>query len=203
VTAGNYCTNGCKLASYPPAVILTASQPAAVPLPSSTTSQEVLGEKLAPVLKIEKSAGKETVKPGEKVDFKIIITNAGNLDAYDVRIDDDLPAGMEYESGGAIWELGNLAPGESEAITYKVKVADSAEDGKYANIAYASALNHDKVSAEAQINVRKPMVLGQKLPETGFEPAEMAILALMTAIIGFLAVRIGKCCSKESWKRPS
>lgn len=123
----------------------------------------------APVLTIEKSADHIFVNPGQELDFTIIVTNNGVEELINVVVSDVLPDGFVAKDGILTWNLGNLAPGQSETIIFTARASLGVIDGNYVNIATASADNFSDVSDDADVNV-KGLVLGvefEELPDTG------------------------------------
>jgi uncharacterized repeat protein (TIGR01451 family) len=74
------------------------------------------------------------VYAGDWFKYELSVTNNGPGDAYDVRVEDDLPAGLNYVKHRAvaeivqvagqslIWEVGYLAQGASKSIEIHVEV---------------------------------------------------------------------------------
>ncbi len=151
----------------------------------------VLGEEGAPMLTIIKEINVEQANPGDTLNYSILLTNNGNLDAFNVNLTDTLPEGLvfvEDESMIYSWSLGDIPAGESRDANYKVKVLDDTEAGTYINTAVASADNNEDVSATASVEVIVPVVLA----ETGIDFGELAFLFIfsMTAIVGARKLRI-------------
>ena len=76
-------------------------------------------------------------KVGDKVSYKITVTNDGNLTITDIEVKDDLT--------GDKWTIESLAPNESKdfTTTYTVK-KDDAQAGEVKNVATASGKSPDK-----------------------------------------------------------
>jgi len=143
---------------------------------NTDTDVIVLGEEGEPALEIEKKIDAEYANPGDKnIKYTIILRNVGNLDAFDVVLNDTLPEGLIYSDEGdneKNWEVGDLASGEEKIFEYFVDVEDDAELRVYTSTATASALNNPEVSASVDLEVRKIPVLS----ETGFDVREMFYL---------------------------
>ena len=86
---------------------------------------------------ISKTDNETEVKPGERLTYEITVRNVGNVDAVDVKIEDDLPNNVDYvsssdggsHSGGRVrWTI-DLDAGESKTLTVRVDVDDNADDG--------------------------------------------------------------------------
>jgi uncharacterized repeat protein (TIGR01451 family) len=146
---------------------------------------EVEGEIGVPALVIEKSVLLPFANPGDvNVPYQIVITNNGNLDAFEVVLTDDLPEGFSYagtKSGFKVWNLGDLEPGKIVKIEYQVDVALDVKGGVYTNTATVSASNHPPLLGDADLEIRLVGVLA----ETGFSNEEfMAIVLSLIALIG-------------------
>ncbi|MCK5320534.1 hypothetical protein KAJ61_04045 [Candidatus Parcubacteria bacterium] len=149
----------------------------------------VLGEEGAPILEIEKLIAKEFANPGDMdIEYKVIITNIGNLTAFSVSLIDILPSGLYFnneKNNSKTWDLGDIEQDKAKEIAYSIDVDVNAKPMIYTNIAKASALNHGEISAKADLEVRVVKVLA----ETGFNVKELMILLLSLSIIsGFTFV---------------
>lgn len=99
-----------------------------------------------PVLTCHK-CGPEEVCPGDPVQYTISVTNRGSCAAEDVRITDNVPAGLEHSScqRTLTFKLGTLEPCQ----TKKVNVCFTAvKRGKVCNTAVVTACNADSVSCQ-------------------------------------------------------
>lgn len=108
-----------------------------------------------PILEISK-LGPETAKPGDIVEYSIVIKNIGAFEAMDVGARDVLPDGFSYINGGGTireWILGDLQINESKTLTFKVKIPDNAEWGTYTNRAEVWAVNHRLVYDVASLKI--------------------------------------------------
>jgi len=136
----------------------------------------VLGEEGAPVLTIAKTVSKEKANPGETdIEFVITVKNEGSLTAFNAKLNDILPQGINFQDfDGNIkdWDLGDINPGEEAAVKYMVEVSANAAAKVYANNASASADNHASVIASVDFEVERVIVLA----ETGFKLSEFIIL---------------------------
>ncbi len=110
-------------------------------------------------LEISKNVDKQNAEIGEIVTYRIVVHNPTNLPISGVHIDDELPASFHYASGTAhlgdgnsptarpiepslagnrlSFELGNLAPGASVQISYRVRIGVNARPGRQENRASA------------------------------------------------------------------
>ncbi|MEM2979860.1 MAG: BatD family protein [Thermoproteota archaeon] len=76
---------------------------------------------LKPILKIVKNVSKTSVREGEEIEVKLTVMNEGRGIARDVYLRDDV-GGLKVE-GATEWR-GELAPGSSQTISYRI-VADT------------------------------------------------------------------------------
>jgi uncharacterized repeat protein (TIGR01451 family) len=113
-------------------------------------------------LEIQKS-GPETALLGSMVNYNITVSNNGTSVAKGVVVTDTVPDGLESTGGQKeiTYEVGDLAPKQSKAITLSLKAATR---GKHCNTAVATATNAERVSAEACTTVLAP---GLKLAKSG------------------------------------
>ena len=85
-----------------------------------------------PTLKLEKSAGRLNVRPGDSISFALTVRNDKSTSVHDLRISDRLPAGLRFDPGslrGAdgyeltegllTLALPELAAGESRTVRYR------------------------------------------------------------------------------------
>jgi len=161
------------------------------PTDQTPTSPIVLGATGAPSLTIIKitnlTEGVRFANPGDKnIEYKVGINNNGNLTAYQITLNDVLPAGFTLSDtglGSGSWPLGDLPAGASREFKYLVNVGSTVTPGVYVNTASARALNHDPVTATAKLEVKGVKVAGIELPKTGFSWPEFFAIAggLITA----------------------
>jgi uncharacterized repeat protein (TIGR01451 family) len=117
-----------------------------------------------PLLTITKDASVDNADAGDTISYTVVVANNGTATATNVMVDDTLPAGMTFVDSGldtVTLVLGDIIAGDSETVTYDVKVADTATTGSYENLAEAYANNHAKVSDSAIVAVTAPIVLGE------------------------------------------
>jgi len=96
-------------------------------------------------LTLVKKARMRDVKTGLRSIFDLTVSNAGDAEAKDVYVEDQIPAGMTFvkaSNGGTsngstvVWNIGSLAPGASTSVTVEM-VTDTI--GTYKNTATARA----------------------------------------------------------------
>lgn len=120
-----------------------------------------------PKLTIEKKCPGE-VTICDPIEYVITVRNAGDAPAKNVKINDDLPAGLTTSDGkkSATANVGDLAPGASKEFRFTVK-AD--KPGKYDNKVVATADGGMSVDASCSTTVRQPVLdLVKKGPEMRF-----------------------------------
>jgi uncharacterized repeat protein (TIGR01451 family) len=78
---------------------------------------------LKPAIQVRREGPKEGIL-GDVVKFKLTITNSGDTDLTNVKLEEALPAGLEHASGQKMlrWEMSLLPPGDSESTEYEVKI---------------------------------------------------------------------------------
>lgn len=152
--AGTYTNTGKAKGDNTPEV--TATAPVEVRLPT------VLAVTANPELKITKTVNKEFVNPGDVVEYRVRVENVGEATAVNVTVNDTLPKGFTFQDGGAAtkrFAIGDLDPGQSFLLTYKVTVGKAVKAGRYENAAVAKADNAPIVTAKAPLEVRGIKVL--------------------------------------------
>ena len=136
----------------------------------ATASAEATTQVVQPVLAITKT-GPATALLNADFDYTITVTNSGDGTATGATVVDTLPTGLTYvsssptgtASGSTVtWNLGNIAPGDSETITLTVRAT---EGGAKANTVVASSGgNILRPEATASTNILVP---GITLEKTG------------------------------------
>lgn len=144
-----------------------------------------------------------SVKPGDKLDFKITYTNYGTTEQTSVKVVDKLPSGLTYVEGstfavtpaapegvsvadkifGEGLVIGDFQPGQTATITYSVTVGPETDFADCitaiyndAHVATANGTEYDKV----KITVDKGCAeLPSELPSTG--PVEIVLAAVIIA----------------------
>jgi len=120
-----------------------------------------------PALKLVKTAP-EQVLLCDPITVKFIVTNNGSGSAGEVKIDDQLPAGLKTADGKGVIAInaGVLAAGQSKEFTATLK-AD--KTGKYENKAMASSSAGLKAEATSITEVRQPvLVISKSGPENQY-----------------------------------
>jgi len=134
----------------------------------------VLGEEGAPILEVKKTISNNYARAGEKgIEYKVTITNTGNLTAVDVALYDVLPENWNFtneHSNTRSWMIGNIEPGESTETIYLVDVPSDANPASYVNVAKVKAANFKMIKDSVNVEIV------QTLPVTGFDNYELSIL---------------------------
>lgn len=113
-----------------------------------------------PALKVVKSVTPDHGTPCDTYTYRIDVTNTGTGAATNVKLADNLPAGVTADGkSGMNWDLGTLAAGQTVSRTFAVKAAKT---GNYNNNATATADNN----LSAQSNTVAFMVKAPQLAIT-------------------------------------
>jgi uncharacterized repeat protein (TIGR01451 family) len=116
----------------PPIANPTPVPPQPVPPPqqnSTAPNVDALVNLNMPAIQVQKH-GPTTLRAGETQAYQIVIRNLGSLPAQQVRIEDDLPAGIklvdigpqpQWQGKRAVWTLSNVAPGAEQLIRMTLK----------------------------------------------------------------------------------
>jgi len=149
----------------------------------------VLGEEGAPVLNIVKSVDINNANPGDELNYTVVVSNTGSLDAFNVVVNDVLPAGLTYDDDttSKSWNLGDIPANESREVTFKAMIDADQAAGVITNTATAIADNYSEVSSSADVSVEEVMVLA----ETGFSVNELMAL-MMFALTSLVGARVGR-----------
>lgn len=192
LVAGYKCNSSCKLEK----IITECVGDCGGHIITTTTENIIVeGEEGAPILTIKKSV----ILPSgfanlgdENIEFTVIVSNEGNLTAFNVNLRDLLPKELLFADGSQndrSWELGDIEPGKSKEIVYKVNISKDAEPIVYKNIAEAKADNFtEAVKAEAVV----PVLPVKVLAVTGFETNEFIALFLLLSFISGTAIQLRK-----------
>jgi uncharacterized repeat protein (TIGR01451 family) len=118
-----------------------------------------------PALKITKDVNPKDITPCDTVTYTLTVTNTGTGAASNVKIMDDLPAGVTADSKSALsWDIGTLGAGQSQTRTF---VAKAGKTGSYVNHARTSADNGlSATSNDATFTVKAPVLAISKVCPT-------------------------------------
>lgn len=145
--------------------LLTPSSLATVTVAPRLSASVCVGK---PLLQLEKT-GPEIATLGTEVAYNLVIRNIGSAVARGVVVSNAVPAGMSHPSGKSelIFDLGDLAPGQTKPITITLKAN---QRGKVCHVASVTSTNTPKVSKEVCTLILVP---GLKVEKSG--PKEQII----------------------------
>ena len=147
--------------------------------------------------------------PGEKVVYKIVVKNTGEVGAENVRVVDELPDYIKWISGDGEWDddkrkvrfyLGTVEAGEEIVLKYTAKVFDEDDlpftDREQKNVATLYQ-NEKKIDDDhAQVWINGPEVLAAKvekpeeLPEAGADSLGLILISVGMIISGWGTKRL-------------
>ncbi len=110
-------------------------------------------------LTLTKTVDKDLVKPGDRANFTLVVTNTGTTTVNNLRLTDVIPAGL---TGANIDQTFNLAAGQSRTIRVPTTVAADAS-GTITNTARVD-WSGAPLEASAQVRVEPPVVTPQAVP---------------------------------------
>ena len=130
----------------------------------------------APSVVIHKRAPGE-VKVGKAAEFVIHVQNVGSAEALNVRVFDQVPAGMRFKDatpqpqsdgkGQLVWQLGALAAGEERTVTMDLIPVEEGELGSVARVTFETAASVRTMSTRPELkivqNAPKSVLVGQQL----------------------------------------
>lgn len=146
-------------------------------IPSATeTSQSPALDSMRPHLSIQKLAPKSATV-GVPIEYRIIISNQGDLPAYDLQVEDELGASADLIStspqpdtaaGGVMrWRIPELASGASREITVRVRPTGEGTMDGAATVSFSAQVRSATVirSPKLQLKVTGPSAvkLGSKI----------------------------------------
>ncbi len=152
--------------------ILMSAVVIVAPVPAITTTSLSLAKQVRDIANNEPNFGSSVnARPGDQVDFQIVVTNTGQATANNVVIMDTLPQGLGMIFPSSVnsslfttgLNIGNLAQGQSETFNFSNTVNSSDTAQSLVNNASASASNAQTATANAIVNV---VPLQQNLPIT-------------------------------------
>jgi uncharacterized repeat protein (TIGR01451 family) len=110
-----------------------------------------------PALKIVKSVTPDNGTPCDSFTYKIDVSNTGTGAATNVKVNDNLPAGVTSDGKSALaWDIGTLATGQTVTKTFTAKAA---KVGSYTNNASTTADNNlSATSNNVAITVKAPQL---------------------------------------------
>jgi uncharacterized repeat protein (TIGR01451 family) len=118
------------------------------------------------------SASQKVFVNGESVDFKIKIYNSGNIDLYDIQVEDKLPKYLSvmYHPGSLdkanfkiTWTIDKLVAGETKEYFIKARVSDYSLMTEIDQINFVDAKNNSVYDSDKAAYV----IGGKQMPVTG------------------------------------
>ncbi len=162
-------------------------------------------------LQLRKSVDKDTAKPGDTLTYTLVAKATGNVTQHDVVVTDTVPDGTTFSSancdspctasqaGGVVtWQLGDLAAGASQSMTFAVTVDGPAADGtiltEIPNLGHVKSTETPRTPSN-RVVTEITQVLGTKivktpptatLPFTGLPVLQDLLLAFVLIAAGVL-----------------
>jgi uncharacterized repeat protein (TIGR01451 family) len=143
-----------------PTPLVSPTPPAVPPTPAGVPTAGNLSAKQAPSVSVEYEMP-ETVGVGQPLAYTLIVKNTGTAAVSGVRVDQELPTGVTYQSseppadtttdGKLGWGVGSLDAGAEKRIKVTVKPSDEGEVRGRATVSFATAV-------EAKVKVTRPRI---------------------------------------------
>ena len=115
-----------------------------------------------PSIALEKRAPKE-IQVGKPAIFEIKVQNVGRVDAEQVAVLDEIPAGTRFVDatpepasagqGRIVWQLGTLEPGKEETISIQLMPLKEGEIGSVARVVFESQASARTICTRPQLTV--------------------------------------------------
>jgi uncharacterized repeat protein (TIGR01451 family) len=116
----------------------------------------------SPNLVLQKTAPDE-IQVGKPANFDITVRNTGNVTAHDVKIHDTIPAGTRLlgtkpnaqpdGSGGIVWSLGNLEPGDEKYVEVQLMPETEGEVGSVASVTFRAVASVRTLATRPQLKL--------------------------------------------------
>ncbi|QQS23304.1 DUF11 domain-containing protein [bacterium] len=164
--AGTFVNTATAVASNAPSVSASAT----VIVQVIQNNPNIAVNKLVKNLTTGGSYAQSTnAKTNERVNFKVTVSNTGDITLRNVVVTDPIPAGLQFDNsvvtnGNASFNnntltvnFGNLGVGQSNTVEFAAKVTRS-NDGQVCNVATANSENAGPVNDNACVNVSNPPV---------------------------------------------
>ena len=133
-------------------------------------------------LRLHKSVDKDKAKAGDTLTYTLVAKATGNMTQHDVVVTDDVPDGTTFASadcaspctasqaGGVVtWQLGDMQPGDSQAMTFTVTIDGPDADGTIAteipNLGHVKSTETPKTPSN-RVVTEITTVLGTKIVKT-------------------------------------
>jgi hypothetical protein len=135
----------------------------------TTEPLQVEIESLKPLLSIIKNVNKTSIYEGEEIEIMLTITNKGEGVAENVYLKDNID-GLKLIEGITEWR-GNLAPGQSQSISYKIIADASRRELKPAFVTFLdkygkqSSIQSNAISINVLPIEKQPEIKEERKPE--------------------------------------
>jgi uncharacterized repeat protein (TIGR01451 family) len=166
----------------------TVAPPAGTTDPNNGNNSSTANTPVTPTsdLRIVKTASQSSIRAGDELTYTLNVTNLGPSSASDVKVTDALPAGLTLisvtPSQGSctgttnitctIGTLGTTAPGNSAAVTIRIRVPVDYQVGPLLNTAVVASStpdpNQNNNSSSSTTNVNPP-------PGSDFRPTDIQV----------------------------
>lgn len=135
------------------------------------------------------------VKNGHEVEFRIIVTNTGEIEVDDLKVTDTLPSNLTLTEGTLSWEIDDFTPREEQTFTFTAKAnTEGMADNQVkcvVNEVHVKYQEQTEASDTATVCIEKGEVLGEEIKElpptaVGFyEVISFVIMSIGLVITGF------------------
>ena len=133
------------------------------PVPSSSAPIDAnLTGLQTPSIAVEKFAPEE-VQVGKPATFEIVVKNVGKVPAYDVTVQDVVPAGTRFQQatpqasqtqgGGLVWKLGVIQPGQEQVIELQLVPEKEGEIGSVAQVTFQSKAASKSIVTQPRLEI--------------------------------------------------
>ena len=157
-----------------------------------------------PDLEVTKTPDGEVINADDEISFQIHVTNHGPGTAYDVTLDDELPAGFAWAEDPDLaacaitddalhCDIGDLGVGASFAVTVSAPTsADECAESAYVNTAVVGAANHAQVDDTGDVRIDCPdLAVEKEQVDANGEPTDEPVDAGETAYFAFTVTNLG------------
>jgi uncharacterized repeat protein (TIGR01451 family) len=153
-----------------------------------------LPNKHAPGVVVE-TVSPESVSVGQDVTYELVVRNEGSATVWNVRVEDDVPAGAKYVSSDPVadtangklsWSLGSLEAGATKKVKVVVRPTDEGELRNRTVVSFSAATENKMkvtrprvgvaVSAPDTVKAGDDVAFTVKLQNTGTGPATNLVM---------------------------
>ncbi|MBM4401990.1 MAG: DUF11 domain-containing protein [Candidatus Cloacimonetes bacterium] len=136
------------------------------------------------------------VKSNHEVEFRIIVTNTGEITVDGLRITDTLPSNLTLSSGQLSWEINGFAPRQEQTFIFSAQAnTDGMEDNQekcVVNKVRVGYQEQTEASDTATVCIEKGEVLAEEITE--LPPTALGLyetLGFILMAIGFIVTGLG------------